>query len=426
MIKLPDSEQLRRLSAFSGDSAAAWNLQNAVLAECCGPLASALVLRPVVGPARLVALTGADGGAQIELTDPFDADLAALALADRGTEELLATTTPACLDLSAMAPSSLLRQLLAANVAIAVPIHASGRSDHLMMLGCGADQPIAQADLALVELLVNCLGAYLAGALDRRGLIEETRKARIEIRDLADVQRLLLPENPEIRGLAYAIHYQPSAIAGGDYYDLMRLSHRMPDYPADKPDTFGLMLADVSGHGAGAAMEAVQFDAILRTYKGTEGEGPAGALTYANRHFFSRKARPHFMTALGFLVMPHLGQARLCNAGHLPPLRRRQGRVEHLDEGRDIPIGILREHEFANYTYDVASDDLLVFYTDGITEARDRDGNQFGIERLQAILSRSRLSTPEALLSSMVAELHAHQGSDIGSDDQTLIVLRLS
>ena len=67
-----------------------------------------------------------------------------------------------------------------------------------------------------------------------------------------------------------------------------------------------------------------------------------------------------------------------------------------------------------------------MFYTDGITEARDRDGNQFGIERLQAILTGTSLSTPEALLSSMVAELHAHQGSDIGSDDQTLIVLRLS
>lgn len=426
MIKLPDSDQLRRLSAFAGDSIAAWRLQSALLAELYGPLGSALILRPVVGAPRLVALTAADGGVQIELGDPFDTDGAALAMSDASTAALLATAKAMRVELSPAAGGSLLGQLLAAPIAIAAPIHAGGRSDLLLVLGCDCDHPLAQAELALVELLVNCLGAYLGGALNRRELVEETRKARVEIRDLADVQRLLLPDNPEIRGLAYAIHYEPSAVAGGDYYDLMRLSHRVDDYPAHLPDAFGLMLADVSGHGAGAAMEAVQFDAILRTYKGTEGAGPAGAMTYANRHFFSRKARPHFMTALGFLHSPHTGEVRLCNAGHLPPLRRRNGRVDRLDQGRDIPIGVLREHVFSNHAYDGANGDLLVFYTDGITEARDAGGREFGIETLESILARSPLSTPEAILSSMLAQLHAHQGSSIGNDDQTLIVLRLS
>ena len=426
MIKLPDSEQLRRLSAFSGDSTAAWRLQSALLAELYERQVSiALVLRPVVGASRLVALTGTDGTVQIDLADPFDAESAALALSDSVTAPLLASTVGTRFDLQAQAPSSLLRQLLAAEIAVAAPLHAGGRSDLLLLLGCAGDHPLAQAEPALVELLVNCLGAYLGGALDRRELVEETRKARVEIRDLADVQRLLLPDNPQIRGLAYAIHYEPSKVAGGDYYDLMRLSHRVENYPAHLPDAFGLMLADVSGHGAGAAMEAVQFDAILRTYKGTEGEGPAGALTYANRHFFSRKARPHFMTALGLMHLPHTGEVRLCNAGHLPPLRRRNGRVERLDQGRDIPIGVLREHTFSNHRYDGANGDLLVFYTDGVTEARNANGTEFGIETLEAIL-RSPLSTPEALLSRMLAQLHAHQGSNIGNDDQTLIVLRLS
>jgi sigma-B regulation protein RsbU (phosphoserine phosphatase) len=347
-------------------------------------------------------------------------------LADARTAELLAATQATRIDLSTQAPDGLLRQFLGADVAIAVPIRVAGSSDHLLILGTAAAQPIASAPLELVELLVSCLGAYLGGALDRRELVEAARRARIEINDLADVQRLLLPENPDIRGLDYAIHYQPSAVAGGDYYDLMCLSHRLPDYPIAQADTFGLMLADVSGHGAGAAMEAVQFDAILRTYQGGEEDGPAGALTYANRHFFSRKSRPYFMTAQGFLVLPHIGEAYLCNAGHLPPLRRRQGQIERLDGSRDIPIGILREHQFLNHTYDVADGDLLVFYTDGITEARDRDGAEFGVERLETVLARPQLITPDAVLSSIVAELHAHQGSDIGSDDQTLIVLRLS
>lgn len=288
-----------------------------------------------------------------------------------------------------------------------------------------ADTRWPRPPLPLLSLLANCLSAFLGGALSRRELAEETRRARTEIHDLADVQRLLLPDDPQIAGLEYAIHYQPAAIAGGDYYDLMRLTHLMDDHAPHLPDAFGLMLADVSGHGAGAAMEAVQFDAILRTYSGGEGIGPAGALTYANRHFFSRKARPHFMTVLGFLHTPQRGEALLCNAGHLPPLRRRDGHVERIDGGRDIPLGVLREHRFDNHVIDARSGDLLLFCTDGITEARDGAGLQFGFERVQAILERSELASPADLLAELVAEVHAHQGGPIGSDDQTLVLLRL-
>lgn len=425
MIRLPDSAQLQQLSAFDGDSAAAWRLQSALFAELYGALASGLVLRPSKGAPRLVALTGADGAVRMDARDPYDSAGAALALTDRESAGLLAALAPARLALRADAAHSVLAQLLGSELALAVPVHAGGRSDHLLLLGCAADHALAQAPPALLQLLVDCLSAYLVGALDRRELEGATRKARVEIHDLADVQRLLLPDNPEIRGLEYAIHYQPSAVAGGDYYDLMRLTHLIGDYPDGQADAFGLMLADVSGHGAGAAMEAVQFDAILRTYPGGEGAGPAGALTYANRHFFSRKARPHFLTALGFLHTPHLGEAQLCNAGHLPPLRRRAGRIERLDEGRDIPIGILREHQYASHRYDAKPGDLLVCYTDGITEARDRDGRQFGVERIEAILERNRLDSPEALLAEILAEVHAHQGGEIVSDDQTLVLLRL-
>lgn len=424
VIKLPTSEHFQRLSAFNGDAAAAWRLHSALLRELCGTVASALVLRPAVGAPRLIALTAADGRVRIDASDPYDSDASALGLGDDSTAALLASDRPAVLCLRAEAGDSVLRRVLAVDHAVALPLHSGGRQDHLLVIGHRDGDPVA-ADLDALNLLVQCLGAYLTGALSRRVLQDETRRSRVEIRDLADVQRLLLPDNPEIRGLAYALHYQPSAVAGGDYYDLMRLSHRLEDYPAHLPDAFGLMLADVSGHGAGAAMEAVQFDAILRTYKGTEGAGPAGALTYANRHFFSRKARPHFMTALGFMHLPHQNEARLCNAGHLPPLRRRAGKVERLHGSRDIPIGILRDHEFENHIYDAISGDLIVFYTDGITEARDSDGREFGLDRLQNILERTRLGTPEALQSTILAELHAHQGSDIGSDDQTLLVLRL-
>ncbi len=425
-LMLPDSAQLQRLSAFDGDFAAAWRLHGALIQELYGAVASALVLRPAAGAPRLVALTDAGGRVQVEAGDPFDESTAALGLDDPATHALLTTSAPLRLDLAALAPDSLLAQLIGQPRVVALPLFVAGRSTHLLLLGFTAEHALAEAPVELVQVLANLFAAYLHGALDRRELAEETRRARIEVRDLADVQRLLLPDNPQIRGLAHAAHYQPSATAGGDYYDLMALSRLVrPDYPAEWPDAFGMILADVSGHGAGAAMEAVQFDAILRTYTGGGSPGPAGALSYANKHYFSRRARSHFMTVVSLLHLPHENRALICNAGHLPPLRRRDGRVERLQYGREIPLGILREHVFTDESFDTRAGDLLVLYTDGITEARDANGQEFGIARLERILEQRRLSTPEALLGSILGELFTHQGGEIGSDDQTLLIVRL-
>ncbi len=131
--------------------------------------------------------------------------------------------------------------------------------------------------------------------LATRALRDETSRQRREIEGIADVQRLLLPDNPAIRGLGL----RGALAAGRNRGRRLLRSHvagrrsRPTISSTTAPTIWAIMLADVSGHGAAAAMEAVQFDAILRTYQG-DGDGPAGALTYANRYFFSRRNRQHF------------------------------------------------------------------------------------------------------------------------------------
>ena len=245
------------------------------------------------------------------------------------------------------------------------------------------------------------------------------------IESLADVQRLLLPDNPKIRGLDHAAHYQPAQIAAGDYYDLMPLSRFLPDGWSDthQRDAWGVMVADVSGHGPAAAMEAVQFDAILRTYRGDEPpQGPAGALTYANRHFFSRRPRRHFMTVFAALYRPDLDTLTWCSAGHHPALLRRGNDVLPIGEDGDIPLGIDRDVRFANREYPMQPGDQLLLCTDGVLEAQDVDGVAFGLQRLVAVF-RSAPRGAQACCDALVAALHAHQGGTLGSDDQTLLVL---
>ncbi len=93
-------------------------------------------------------------------------------------------------------------------------------------------------------------------------------------------------------------------------------------------DTWGVLVGDVSGHGAAAAMEAVQFDAILRTYTGDGAPPPAGAATYTNRYFFSRRSRGHFMTLLAMVYRPDTRILSYLSAGHPPLLHRRGNAVQ--------------------------------------------------------------------------------------------------
>ncbi|HEY0233285.1 MAG TPA: PP2C family protein-serine/threonine phosphatase, partial [Dokdonella sp.] len=233
-------------------------------------------------------------------------------------------------------------------------------------------------------------------------------------------------DNPTIRGLDYAVHWQPAETAAGDYYDLVELTqHAPPAFPRDRYDTWAITLADVSGHGAAAAMEAVQFDAILRTYQGDEEAGPAGALTYANRYFFSRRQRHHFLTAFALLYRPDLGRATYVAAGHPPLLHRHDGQVALRGAGEQIPLGILRDHAFENRTFSVAAGDVLVLYTDGIIEARDAAQRPFGTERLAALVADGP-SESSALLALLRDEVIAHQRGPLGVDDQTLIVLHIT
>jgi sigma-B regulation protein RsbU (phosphoserine phosphatase) len=269
--------------------------------------------------------------------------------------------------------------------------------------------------------------SLMSRALTVRTIERVARHQHLEIEGLAEVQRLLQPDQPQIGGLEYAIHWQPAETAAGDYFDLMELTQfAEPEYRRDAGDIWAVLIADVSGHGAAAAMEAVQLDAILRTYEGNEEpRGPAGALTYANRYFFSRRQRRHFVTVFAAAARPDRQELTYVCAGHPVAYIKRGDTLRTLGTGDDggIPLGILREHRWDNHVAAFASGDVLVVYTDGVVEARDGRGRMFGQERIERIL-RDSDDAPETIKTRLCEALFEHQGGTAGQDDQTLIVLR--
>jgi len=183
-----------------------------------------------------------------------------------------------------------------------------------------------------------------------------------------------------------------------------------------------------TGPGAARAWHGwtASIDAILRAYRNDESPGgPAGAITYANRYFFSRRQRSRFITALAVSGRPERCEPLHVNASHLPPLCRRGRVVPPMGaaEEADIPIGVEREHRWANRGTRLETGDLLVLYTDGVTEARNDAGQMFGMAGIARALDAAA-SDAAAALDCIRDALFEHQGREIGLDDQTLLVVR--
>ena len=237
-----------------------------------------------------------------------------------------------------------------------------------------------------------------------------------ELDGMAEVQRLLLPPSvPPIPRMEIATSYEPSRRAGGDHYDFMEL----PD------GRWGIIVADVSGHGAAAAMGVASLHAIVRAapVKGS----PAALLGWANRQLADGYAGrlSSFVTAFYAVFDPASRELVYGSAGHNPPrLRSGQG-VRPLDDAQSLPLGIMPDEPYREARLGLERGDVLVLYTDGITEARDGAGELFDVERLDRAVLRS---VPEAAttLGSVLRAVRSFSRAARRQDDQTLVVARVT
>jgi len=422
-------DRVLQVSAFDGDSRAALRAMHAHFApdlpDCS--LALLLVRGQSAGRCRLAGLIGPDGTEHFPNLDPngesgtlplFDDDLAARIVAHGGPHVLSIDPVRRGLPLA--------QTLFSPAAVLAVPLANSGELTHWLAFSSTLQRRFDRLPLEYVLLHVNLAASLIVRPIALRSIARQSERRRTEIESLADIQKSLLPDNPLIRGLEYAIHWQPAETAAGDYYEMSNLTEfAPPDFVATGDDVWGVIIGDVSGHGAAAAMEAVQFDAIMRTYRGDGGTPPAAAMSYANRYFFSRRSRGHFMTVFAILYRPDTRILAYLSAGHPPILHRRGSSVQALGEGDQIPLGVLRDYEYRNNEIALEPGDLLLLYTDGLPEARDSRNNMFGIDRLRELFATGS-DSPMAVRDSIVAALAAHQGGPLGDDDQTLIVLRIT
>ena len=233
-----------------------------------------------------------------------------------------------------------------------------------------------------------------------------------EVEEARAIQQGFLPQEiPQIPGYQIAGAWQPARIVGGDYYDVL---------PFDD-DSVGLCIADVAGKGMPAAMLMSNFQASVRGFA-SPSLSPDALCEKLNKLVCRNIAADRFIT----FVYAHLhGPSRrlsYANAGHNAPIvLHRDGTHERLDVGGGV-LGIFQQQSFDVGSFQLAPGDRILLYTDGVTEARDGAGIEFGDSRLIEVLQDCREADPQIAQEKIFSTVEQFCGGN-WEDDATLIVL---
>jgi sigma-B regulation protein RsbU (phosphoserine phosphatase) len=248
--------------------------------------------------------------------------------------------------------------------------------------------------------------------------IEEARAAKRrdqrhqrEFEDARLIQRGLLPSSvPRIAGLDIAAAWQPADGVGGDCFDTLAFGSGL-----------GVAIADIAGKGLPAALLMSNLQAAVRAFA-QEAEAPASVCGSVNRLLCRNMASGRFATFCYARIDAAARRIVYANAGHNPPLLiRAGGSIERLTEGGMV-LGIFPEVRYDQAELALAAGDRLLFFTDGITEARNPAGDEYEEEKLAAIATASRALPVEALKDAILADVNAFTGGQF-EDDATLIVV---
>ena len=187
------------------------------------------------------------------------------------------------------------------------------------------------------------------------------------------------------------------------------------------------MIADVSGHGTPAAVLMAVTHAIAHSYPGPPTPTDK-MLDYVNYHLATRytSLRGTFVTAFYGIYDPATRTLKFACAGHNPPRLKRcaNGTVLSLDGPPNLPLGVSPDEAYAEHTFALQPGDLIVFYTDGVTEAANPGGALFGLDRLDSVLARCS-DTADDIVQGVLAALEQFTAGQPALDDRTLVVAKV-
>ncbi|HEU0029325.1 MAG TPA: SpoIIE family protein phosphatase [Kofleriaceae bacterium] len=274
-----------------------------------------------------------------------------------------------------------------------------------------------QEDVDLLQAIATQAGLAIhatrvAAQLARREKLER------DLRVARQIQRSLLPANvPQVVGLDFAVHYEPAYQIGGDFYDFIW----------HDPSHLGLAVGDVAGKAISAALYMARLTSELRS-RAAIARTPARLLRRVNQEIAQLGDDGMFATLVYCIYDLENRSLVFTNAGHCVPLLRRGDRVFPLQAERahTPPLGVTPELEAGEARVQLHSGDMLIMVSDGILEARDARGNEYGLSRLSRRIRTARGAT-EDVIKAILADIdsHSHASEQGQSDDMTIVAMAI-
>jgi serine phosphatase RsbU (regulator of sigma subunit) len=282
----------------------------------------------------------------------------------------------------------------------------------------GSVQPIVRVGITVTVLWALFFGPYFLLILL---FLEFTEKktVQLELKAAHDAQMGLMPsEDPRVKGFEISGACKPADEVGGDYYDFVWLD--------EKQSKLGIAIADVSGKAMKAAMTAVMTSGMV--YNEIErSSSPKSILRNINRPMYLKTDKRVFKAMCFAVLNTKTRELVISNAGQVYPILLRNGNVRLLEvQGERLPLGIKREVRYQEKPFRLKKQDTLVFYTDGITEAKNEKGEMFGEESLCRLLTNLDPATSaRTSIERIIAEVQQFAQETPQHDDMTLVVVKV-
>jgi phosphoserine phosphatase RsbU/P len=306
----------------------------------------------------------------------------------------------------------------ASSVMVAPLLYAKQNMGVLALANNRMGAPFSQNDFVVFKSIAEQSAFALYNAIIYS---EANEKKRLDhdLEIARDIQRILLPaESPSINGFDIAGLNVPARQVSGDYFDYIKVDE----------ERLGVAIADVSGKGVPASLIMAICRSVLRS-QAMGNHSPADVLQKVNRQLYPDIKEDMFIS-MAYLILNHAsGGVTLARAGHDAPLlyKRESDEITPL-KTPGMVVGIDSGDVFDRLTVDVAvplaSEDCILLYTDGITEALDDEGNEFGMERTIAAMRASAKQGAQGIVTRLIDDLREFVGSTPQNDDITLIAIR--
>ncbi len=308
-----------------------------------------------------------------------------------------------------------MRCLTENKIAALVPMTLQGETRGIMLLGQRmAAGEYTQPDLEFLYSLANL--AMIS--IENIRLFEETlEKQRLEeeLKIAREIQQGLLPKNlPVVQNYQFAARTISSKQVGGDYYDFVKLDN----------DRYLLVIADVSGKGTPAAMLMSNLQATIRAIAPLE-IAIEDATARVNNLIYDNTGADKFITFFWAILDTKRNSLKYVNAGHNPPYLIRSDKSFYRLEKGGMILGVVKDLPvYESELIDIKSGDILVLFTDGITEAMNLQGEEFEEDRLETLLTRVTDKSAEEILQTIVTAVNEFSDVSSQTDDITASILK--